>query len=340
MSIVLVKENKLKELVINKLTHAGLNSETAEQVADVLVHADLTGVHSHGVMRVEHYCMRLRAGGLNPQANVSIEQISPSVAILDSDDGMGHSALIAATDHAIKLATEVGLGFVGVKNTSHCGALSYFIERATHRGKIAIAMTQTDTCVAPHGGAERFLGTNPIAFGFPVKDEYPIIVDMATSAVAFGKILHAKETGQHIGHGLALDKEGRITTDPHKIENLLPFGGHKGSGIALAIDALTGGLMGANLGNHIVRMYGDYDKMRKLASLIIVIDPQVLGTPLFSNAMKNMRDELRAVTPVPGVDKVLAPNDPQMTYKEKCLNEGIPVAESIYQYLIGPRSHE
>ncbi|EGC9167674.1 Ldh family oxidoreductase [Salmonella enterica subsp. enterica serovar Agona] len=335
MSTILVKENELKALAFNKLTQAGLDAQTAQQVADVLVHADITGVHSHGVIRVEHYCTRLNAGGLNPKATFSIEQISPSVAILDSDDGMGHCALIKATDHAISLARETGLGFVSVKNTSHCGALSWFIEQATSQGMVAIAMTQTDTCVAPYGGAERFLGTNPIAFGFPVKDSHPMIVDMATSAIAFGKILHAKETGKPIGHALALDKEGHITTDPHKIENLLPFGGHKGSGIALAIDALTGVLMGANFSNHIVRMYGDYDKMRKLASLVIVIDPQMLGNPLFSSIMSTMVNELRAVKPMPGVDKVLAPNDPQIAYKEKCLKEGIPVAEGIYQYLIG-----
>lgn len=335
MSTVFVKEAELKKLVVKKLTQAGLEAKVAQEVTDVLVHADKTGVHSHGVIRVEHYCTRLQAGGLNPAAKMHFEEVSPSVAILDSDDGMGHSALIAATDHAVKLAAETDLGFVSIKNTSHCGALSYFIERATREGKIAIAMTQTDTCVAPYGGAERFLGTNPIAFGFPVEDEEPMIVDMATSAIAFGKILHAKETGKHIGEGLALDKEGHITTDPHKIENLLPFGGHKGSGIALAIDALTGILMGANFSNHIVRMYGDYDKMRKLASLVIVIDPVKLGNPLFAAMMKTMVSELRAVRPMPGVEKVMAPNDPQVAYKMKCMQEGIPVAEGIYQYLVG-----
>ncbi|URN99324.1 Ldh family oxidoreductase [Leclercia adecarboxylata] len=336
MSTVFVKEKELKSLVLKKLTHSGLDDKTAGEVTDILVHADMTGVHSHGVMRVEHYCTRLKAGGLNPAAKMSINTISPSLAVLDSDDGMGHSALKAATDHAITLAKETGLGFVGVKNTSHCGALSWFAERATQQNTVAIVMTQTDTCVAPHGGAERFLGTNPIAFGFPVAGEKPMIVDMATSAIAFGKILHAKETGKAIGEGLALDKEGNITTDPHKIENLLPFGGHKGSGIALAIDVLTGILMGANFGNHIVRMYGDYDKMRKLASLVIVIDPEKLGNPLFAATVKTMRDELRAVKPVPGVEKVLAPNDPQISYKERCQREGIPVVESIYQFLSVP----
>jgi LDH2 family malate/lactate/ureidoglycolate dehydrogenase len=337
MSTVYIKESELKSLTYGKLLSAGLDKHTAEQVADVLIHADMTGVHSHGVMRVEHYCTRLQAGGLNKNARMRIEQISPSVAILDSDDGMGHSALIGASEHAIELARAQGIGFVGVKNTSHCGALSYFAEKVTREEMIAIVITQTDTCVAPHGGAERFLGTNPIAFGFPVKNSYPMIVDMATSATAFGKILHAKETGTLIGEGLAIDKEGYGTTDPHKIENLLPFGGHKGSGIALAIDALTGVLMGANFGNHIVRMYGDYEKMRKLASLIIVIDPRKLGNEIFADTMSQMVTELRAVKPVPGVDKVMAPNDPQMLYKEKCHRDGIPVPTSIFNYLSGNR---
>ncbi|EKO3803672.1 TPA: Ldh family oxidoreductase [Vibrio harveyi] len=333
MSTVNVQEAKLRALSMAKLTAAGLDNITATQVTDVLVHADKTGVHSHGVMRVEHYCHRLEAGGLNREAKFQIEQISPSVAILDSDDGMGHSALISATDYAIDLAKETGLGFVSVKNGSHCGALSYFMEQATDKGMIGICMTQTDTCVAPYGGAERFLGTNPIAFGFPVKDSHPMIVDFATSATAFGKLLHAKETGQSIGAGLAIDKEGNETTDPHKVENLLTFGGHKGSGLAMSIDAITGILMGTNFSNHVVRMYGDYDKMRKLASLVIVINPEKLGNPLFAATMGVMVSELRAVKPIPGVEKVQAPNDPQIAYKEKCEKEGIPVAQTVYDYL-------
>ncbi|NLS14205.1 Ldh family oxidoreductase [Vibrio sp. SM6] len=334
MSTIRVNENKLRELSFSKLVEAGLDNKTAQEVTDVLVHADKTGVHSHGTMRVEHYCTRLKSGGLNKQAKFTFEQVSPSVAILDSDDGMGHSALIAATQRGIDMARDSGLGFVSVKNTSHCGALSYFMEQATSEGMIAIGMTQTDTCVAPHGGAERFLGTNPIAFGFPVEGGEPMIVDMATSATAFGKLLHAKETGQQIGEGLAIDKDGNETTDPHKVENLLPFGAHKGSGIALAIDALTGVLMGANYGNHIVRMYGDYDKMRKLASLMIVIDPSRLGTPLFAATMAMMVAELRNVRPVPGVERVLAPNDPQVAYKAECERDGIPIAQGVYDYLI------
>ncbi|WP_191603197.1 ureidoglycolate dehydrogenase [Marinomonas algicola] len=328
-----IKIETLHTLAFNKLQQAGYPETIAKQVADVLVHADSHGVHSHGVIRVEHYCHRLSQGGMNPDPTMTIEKISSSVAILDGDDGMGHCALIKATEEAITIAKEHAVGFVSIKNTSHCGALSYFAQMAADQGLISISMTQTDTCVAPFGGAEAFWGTNPIAFGFPVENGNPVIIDMATSATAFGKLLHAKETGQSISLGLAIDKDGVETTDPHAATTLLPFGFHKGSGIAMAIDALTGMLMGANFSNHIVRMYDDYDKMRKLASLMIVIDPSKFGGHSFSNMMAQMVSELHQVKPAPGFDKVLAPNEPQTAYLEDCQRNGVPVTTSIYQYL-------
>ncbi|PMH45328.1 ureidoglycolate dehydrogenase [Vibrio sp. 10N.286.49.B3] len=333
MRTVRVKEEALRAMATQKLVGAGFSALDAKCVTDVLIYADLTGVHSHGVMRVEHYCQRVMASGLNAAAEHQLEAISPSVGILDANDGLGHPALAAATKHAIEMASDTGLGFVSIKKASHCGALSYFMNMATDAGMIGLGMTQTDACMAPHGGGERFLGTNPIAFGFPVEGSHPMIIDMATSATAFGKLLHAKETGSEIPLGVAIDVDGNETTDPHKVESLLPFGGHKGSGIALAIDALTGILMGANYGNNIVGMYSDYDKMRELASLVIVINPEFFGNPLFSHTMASMIGELRAVTPAPGFDKVLAPNDPQMDYKLDCLEHGVPVAGGVYEFL-------
>ncbi|MFT2111709.1 Ldh family oxidoreductase [Marinomonas sp. 2405UD68-3] len=328
-----IKIEELHALAFNKLHQAGYPKDVAQQVTDVLIHADSRGVHSHGVIRVEHYCHRLSQGGMKPDAKSTIERIAPSVAILDGDDGMGHCAMIDATKEAISIAKENAVGFVSVKNTSHCGALSYFAEMAAKQGLISISMTQTDTCVAPYGGAERFWGTNPIAFGFPVENGNPVIIDMATSATAFGKLLHAKETGSDISLGLAIDKDGVETTNPHEATTLLPFGQHKGSGIALAIDALTGMLMGANFSNHIVRMYDDYDKMRKLASLMIVIDPSKFGGHSFASMMAQMVSELHQVKPAPGFDQVVAPNEPQVAYFEACQKQGIPVTDSIYQYL-------
>ncbi len=333
MAVKYIDKARLKQWSEAKLSSAGLNSHTASLVADVLVHADSRGVHSHGVMRVEHYCKRIRCGGLNVLAKEIITQISDSVAIVDGDHGMGHSALTTATETAISLAQKTGLGFVSIRNTSHCGALSYYAKMATDRGLIAIAMTQTDSIVAPHGGAKPFFGTNPICFGFPVKEGEPVIVDMATSATAFGKLLHAKETGQPIDKGLALDSEGNETTDPHQVSTLLPFGGYKGTCIAPAIDALTGCLMGARYGNHINRMYDNYDQYRELASLIIVIDPGMLGNEHFSRQMADMVSDLKSAPAAPGAEEVIFPNEPQVRYAAKCLQHGIPVPEAIVNYL-------
>ena len=177
-------------------------------------------------MRVEHYCTRLAAGGLNKAPQFSIEQISPSVAILDSDDGMGHSALISATEHAIKLAQQRVSVLLALKHVSLWCVILFC--RDDHQQRVGCYRNDANRYLCGSPWRRRaLLGTNPIAFGFPVENSHPMIVDMATSATAFGKILHAKETGKHIGEGLAIDKNGYGTTDPYKIENLLPFGQHK-----------------------------------------------------------------------------------------------------------------
>ncbi|MTI16031.1 Ldh family oxidoreductase [Rhodobacteraceae bacterium RKSG542] len=334
MTDVIVKIDELKKLAYDKLVAAGLNEASAEEVADVLVYADSHGVRSHGVMRVEHYCKRLVEGGMNKNAEMSIDQISPSAAVLDSDDGMGHSGMKLATERAIEMAKETGIGFVSVKKTSHCGALAYFAEMAAEAGCVSICMTQTDACVAPFGGADKFFGTNPIAYGFPVEGKPPVIVDMATSAIAFGKILHAKETNGSLPDGVVLNKDGAFTTDPHEFACLTHFGEHKGYGIALAIDALTGVFMGAAFGPHINAMYGDYNKMRNLASNILVLDPAKFGTANYGAIMGQMVSELQSSRPAQGVDRVMVPGEPQVDYYANSLENGVAVAQPVYDYLV------
>ncbi|WP_068319077.1 Ldh family oxidoreductase [Polycladidibacter hongkongensis] len=333
MTDVNVNKDELYELALKKLLASGLNEASAKEVADVLIYADSHGVRSHGVMRVEHYCKRLDNGGLNKDAKVSFEEVSASAAVLDSDDGMGHSGMIVATEKACDMAQATGIGMVTVKNTSHCGALAYFSELAAKQGCISIVLTQTDAAVAPFGGAEKFFGTNPIAFGFPVEGKDPVIVDFATSAIAYGKVLHALETNGTLPMGTARDKDGAFTTDPKEYHCLTHFGDHKGYGVALAIDALTGVLMGANYGPHITAMYGDYTKMRGLVSMIICIDPAKLGNAGFGALMGKMVNELHAVKPAQGFDKVQVPGDPNQAYYAQCLKEGVPVAKPVYDYL-------
>ncbi len=334
MQDVLVNEKELRSLVSKKLTDAGLNQKDADLVTDVLVHADLRGVRSHGVIRTEHYVGRLNAGSLNKNPNFGFKHIKAGAGLLDADDGMGHSACLEAMDKACGLAKESGIAMVGVYNGSHCGALSYFMLHAVSKGMLGIGVTHTDKCVAPFGGSKAFFGTNPIAFGFPTKKYDPVILDMATSNTAFGKILHAKEQNSLIPDDWGIDEQGNPTTDPHKVVAMTPFGAHKGYGIALVIDVLTGVLMGAEYGPHITAMYGDYEKPRKLASTMIAIDPQTYaGFDHFINKMDAMVDDLHNQLPAPGFDSVLVPGEIEWNNERHNREHGVPVLESLYDYL-------
>lgn len=336
MQDVLVDEKELRELVTARLTGAGLNDGDAEVVADVLVHADLRGIRSHGVIRTEHYVKRLTIGSLNKQPTFGFKKIRPAAGLLDADDGMGHPACLVAMDKACEMAKETGIAMVGVENGSHCGALSYFVLEAVKKGMIGMAVTHTDKCVAPFGGARKFFGTNPIAYGFPTKKHDPVIFDIATSNTALGKVLHAKEMGSSIPDDWGIDSEGRPTTDPNAVEALLPFGGHKGYGIALVIDVLTGVLLGAEYGPHITAMYGDYEKPRKLASTMIAIDPNTyVGLEPFMNKMDAMIDDLHSEPPMQGFDSVMVPGEPEWRNEKNNRENGVPVLPSLYEYLKG-----
>ena len=222
MQDIRVQEKELRSLVKTKLTDAGLNEVDAGIVSDVLVHADLRGVRSHGVIRTEHYATRLGAGSLNKNPSLEFTRLRPGAGLLDADDGMGHSACLEAMDRACELAREAGIAIVGVYNGSHCGALSYFVNHAVTKGMIGIGITHTDKCVAPFGGSQAFFGTNPIAFGFPTKKHDPVILDMATSNTAYGKILHAREQNSSIPDDWGIDDKGNPTTDPNEVVAMTP----------------------------------------------------------------------------------------------------------------------
>lgn len=336
MRDVLVDEKELINLVSEKLFEGGLSRSHAEKVADVLVHADIRGVRSHGVMRTEHYVKRLSAGSLNKNPVFNFSLVRPGSGLFDADDGMGHVACDIGMGHAIEIARETGISMVGIKNGSHCGALSYYVLQAVRKGMIGMAITHTDKCVAPYGGFQTFFGTNPIAFGFPTAKHDPVVLDMATSNTALGKVLHAREENTDIPDDWGLDAEGNQTSDPHRVEALTPFGKYKGYGIALVIDVLTGVLLGAQFGPHITAMYGDYDKKRNLASTMIAIDPQTFGDlDRFRSQMDAMVDELHAQPAAPGNESVLVPGEIEWQNERVNREQGIPVLDSIYEYLKG-----
>lgn len=329
-----VSHRKLKELVVQKLEEAGVQLEEAKIVADVLVHANLRGVDSHGVLRTEHYVDRIREGGLNTRSNPVMKQTSSSTAIYNGDHGFGHVIGKRSMDLAIQMAKENGVGVVVAQKSSHCGALSYFVNQAVEEKLIGIAMTHIEACVVPFGGAEPYFGTNPIAFGFPAQDENPIILDFATSNVAFGKIWNAKEYGKEIPRDWGIDVDGNPTTDPAKVAYLTPFGGAKGYGLAMVVEIFAGLLSGSAFGPHIPKMFVDYKKMLDIGHFFMVINPAkfTVADYFLANLDKMIR-ELHGLRPANGFARVLVPGEIEAMQEEKRLEHGIPLPESVYKYL-------
>ena len=237
--------------------HFGVPKADAEQAADVLARSDLRGIDSHGVARLHTYFEMLELGRINPKPNIKIIREKASVATIDGDNGLGLVVGPKANEIAMDKAEEHGSGWVSVCNTNHFGIAGYYPLKALERDLIGWAMTNTTKLVAPLWGAERMLGTNPIAIAFPGLKEPPIVIDMATSAVAYGKIEIALRKNEPVPKGWVVDKDGRDTTNPQDMIDggaQLPLGsdremgGHKGYGLASMVDILCCVLSGANWG--------------------------------------------------------------------------------------------
>ncbi|AGA20859.1 MULTISPECIES: ureidoglycolate dehydrogenase [Bacillus] len=334
MKTITIAAEEAKGLVRQKLAGAGLNERDAEKVADVLVHADLRNVHSHGVLRTEHYVNRLLAGGINPGAQPVFKETGPVTGVLDGDDGFGHVNCDMAMDHAIDMAKKKGVGMVTAVNSSHCGALSYFVQKAADEKLLGMAMTHTDSIVVPFGGRTPFLGTNPIAYGVPAKHKKPFILDMATSKVAFGKILQAREEGKEIPEGWGVDENGEAVTDPDKVVSLSTFGGPKGYGLSIVVDVFSGLLAGAAFGPHIAKMYSGLDQKRKLGHYVCAINPAFFTDwDTFLEQMDAMIDELQQSPPAVGFERVYVPGEIEQLHEERNKKNGISIVRSVYEFL-------
>lgn len=327
--------DELKELCARKFMAAGIPEDHARIAADVLVHANLRGVDSHGVLRMEHYINKIAFGGIEKNPDIRIEQTGPVTAIVDGGDGLGHVVVDRALEHAVELAREQGVGMVGAVNSSHCGALSYFVRKAALQGFVGLAMTNTDKMVVPFGGKSAFFGTNPLAYGFPAASHPPVILDMATSAAAYGKILEAQSAGKTIPADWAVDRDGRPITRPEDFAALLPFGGAKGYGLGMVVDIFAGILMGASFGPHVNPMHGgDYRQKRKLGHFVCAIDPgKFTSAERFAEQMDRMIEELGQASPADGFDRVMVPGEPEHLTEIRRRKHGIPVPGGIYRFL-------
>jgi len=330
MPDTLIPHDKLSAFTAACLEKLGLPPADARLVAETLVEANLRGVDSHGVVRLPHYATRLRNGTIKPRPSITVKRTGPATAMVEGDAGMGQLVAARAMNEAIALARESGVGAVGARNSSHCGAMAYFVEMAVKEGMIGIALTHTDPIMAPTGMKRNFLGSNPIAFGAPGADAPPLVVDMATTNVAWGKVIVARQEGKTIPPDWGVDAEGKPATDPHKVTGLAPMAGPKGYALAAMIEVLCAHLTGVPFGTHVVRMYGDLDKPRNLGHFMLALDIARFTNPAtFKAEIDLFAREIHAEEPIDAARPPRAPGEPERLTAAKRLKTGVPLGEGV-----------
>lgn len=315
------------------LEGSGLVASAAESVAHSLVDASVRGVDSHGVLRVPIYARRLREGLMSADPHPSVVREDGAVALVDGDEGPGAVAGLFATELVIRLAREHGVGVVGVRRSSHYGAAGYYVRRAAREGLVALTTTNAEPFVVPFGGSEWALGTNPIAFAAPASDGV-FEFDMATSQVAVGKMLLAREKGVPLEPGWAVDAQGAPTTDANAAAAAVPLGGYKGFGLALLVEVLSGVLSGSGVGHGVGRMYDEWDRRQDVGHFFLALDPErTVGREQFAAALAGLLATMKAIAPAPGVDEVLVPGEPQDRMEKERRATGIPLPVAVYESL-------
>jgi LDH2 family malate/lactate/ureidoglycolate dehydrogenase len=326
----------LERWIDSILSGAGFRKEQAQLVAASLVDAEARGISSHGIARARIYSERLLGGLLNGDADPSVVKETAATAHVDADNAVGHAGADKGLQAAMDKAAAEGAGVAVVRNSNHCGTLGFFARRAAERGMISILATNGPPVMVYFGGRTRAVGTNPLGIGIPRADGPPLVLDMATSATARGKIILAGQRGDDIPDGWAVDVDGRPTTDPGEALQgaVVPFAGPKGSGLAMMIDLLCGGLASAITGEDVGDMYEDWDREQRVSHFLMVLNPDAwLGGDAFRDHVTRFATRVAGLPSAEGFDRVMLPGEIEEMAMQRAREEGVAIAAQVYDDL-------
>ena len=332
-----IDPDRLARFCQELFTATGTPAETARIVAQSLVYADLRGVDSHGVVRSEIYLERIAKGMIDPKANVTFVCDDGPIGLMDGGNGFGAFVGVKALEACMERAERFGVCALGVRHSNHFGTGAFYVERAVERNLALIVLSNASQTMPATGGARPFLGTNPIALGFPTGREVPFVLDMATSLVARGKIIMAAKKGLDIPLGWAVDEHGAPTTNAQAALNgaVLPMGGPKGSGLSMAIDILSGVLTGAGFGPSVRNMYEDWNRPQNVGHFFIAIDvARFLEPECFRKRVGHYIDQLKAEPRAEGVAEILYAGEAEDRIAKRKRSEGLILPEQLKADLI------
>ncbi len=335
-AMVIIESDRLKEFVSSALERVGVPAEDAAIVSDCLVDADVRGIPSHGVSRLPAYIDTFRRGFNRPKPIIEVHRTGQATAVVDGDDGIGSLVAVRGMREAITLASECGIGMVAVRRSCPFGHAGYFASLATASGCIGIVLSNAPAAVAPFGGCQPMLGTNPIAVAAPGGERPDFLLDMSTSVIARGWLRLAARNNEPIPEGLAVTADGApARTARDAMEGiLLPFGQHKGSGIAMMIDLVAGVLTGAAFGESVQSMYVPGETHADVGHALIAIRVSAFLDPSeYQRRYTDWYDRLKASTPARGHDAVMIPGESSAAIALKHRREGLRIDSETWQSL-------
>jgi LDH2 family malate/lactate/ureidoglycolate dehydrogenase len=327
-----IGEGALLDLAARVLSSRGVPRADAQATARILVTGDLLGVHTHGVDRAATYAERISAGGVNPVPAVSAERVAPAIVKVDGDNGLGPVVGMRALQEAMAVAGELGAGIALARRSNHFGAIAPYALIAAENGFASIIGSNASTTIAPTGGRAARLGNNPLAFCVPNPGGRPFLLDMALSVAARAKIREAANAGRPIPDTWATDKDGRPTTDPKAALDgfLQPVGGHKGYGLALAVDLFAGLLSGGAYLAHVRSWLDEPSEPSGLGHFFVLLDVGRLGSADWLAA--RFADFAAILHDTPAADPawpVRLAGEIELEKRERQQREGIEIDEAV-----------
>jgi LDH2 family malate/lactate/ureidoglycolate dehydrogenase len=337
MTEVRAKRLQLEQFTASVMRALGLPLEDAATVAALMVDADMQGSDGHGVIRLAPYAKRILAGGINLNPDIKVIQERTAMALVDGDNGMGHLVMKKATELAIHKARTAGIAWVGSRLSNHAGPASLYARMALQHDMIGLYFAVGNANhLPPWGGLDMLLSTNPIAAAIPTLNEAPVVLDMATTVAAYGKVKAKAQRGEMMPEGWMIDRQGKPLLDPTKSEEgfLLPIGGYKGYGLSLIVGILAGTLNGAAMGSQVIDFNKDFSTITNTGQAIAIMDPSAFGDITeFKQNIDTLVRELRGSERMPGVERIWLPGE--QSHEKRLSNEaqGILLAPSLIKQL-------
>ena len=328
---------KAEEFIANALQANNVPAADAKVVAQLMVKSDLVGADGHGIFRLPAYIKRIRAGGINLNPNIHIEREQGATALINGDNALGHLVMNRAVDLAIEKVKQHSVCWVGSHFGNHSGAASVYVRRLAEHGYIGIYMAVGNANhMAPWGGIDLLLSTNPIAIAVPAGDHPIVLLDIATTVAAYGKVKVAAQKGESIPDTWMIDRNGQPITDPQKSSegSLLPIGGYKGYGLAVMIGLLAGALNNAAVGKDTIDFNAHHDLITNTGQTIIAVDPSAFGDrEQFVERVIALVNDLKASSRLPGVNEIRVPGDGAAKSIAQRLQDGIPISPELKESL-------